>query len=172
MTELTYLFGALAVLAGMVTSISVWAPRRLSVKILAVAAAALFLPTTYAGLAELLSRPKPVGLEWWHANAAEATVLGARFEEEVAIHIWLQLPEIAEPRGYSLPWSRDLAEQLQTAQREADENQSQVQMRLPFEGSLDDLDARFYAMPQAALPPKDTDRSPAQVYERHAQSGA
>jgi hypothetical protein len=155
MTELTYLFAALAVLGGLVTSISVWAPRRLVVKLTALSAAAMFLPIGYAGFAELLSRPKPVVLEWWHANAEEATVLGARFEEDVAIHLWLELPDVAEPRAYSFEWNRDLAEQLQTAQREADQNETKVQMRLPFEGSLDDREPKFYAMPQPAPPPKD-----------------
>jgi hypothetical protein len=69
-----------------------------------------------------------------------------------------------------LPWHRDLAEQLQAAQREAEESQSQVQMRLPFEDSLDDREPRFYAMPQAQLPAKDLDRQPARMYRRHAQS--
>jgi hypothetical protein len=172
MTELTYLFAALAVVGGLVTSISVWAPRRLGVKLTALSAAAVFLPIGYAGFAELLSRPKPVALEWWYANAEEATVLGARFEEDHAIHLWLQLPQVTEPRAYSLPWSRDLAEQLQTAQREADQNQTDVQMRLPFEGSLDDQEPKFYAMPQPALPPKDAEGRPAQVYRRHAQNDA
>jgi hypothetical protein len=172
MNELTYLFAAIAVLGGLVTSISVWAPRRLATKLTALAAAALFLPVGYAGFAELLSRPKPVALEWWHSSAEQAIVLGARFEEERAIHLWLQLPELAEPRAYSLPWSRDLAEQLQTAQREAAQDQSDVQMRLPFEGSLDENEPKFYAMPQPAPPPKDLDQPPAQVYRRHARTGA
>ena len=36
MTELTYLFGAVAVLAGALSSITIWAPRRLAMKVLAV----------------------------------------------------------------------------------------------------------------------------------------
>ena len=36
MTELTYLFGVVAVLAGALSSITIWAPRRLAVKLLAV----------------------------------------------------------------------------------------------------------------------------------------
>jgi hypothetical protein len=169
MTELTYLFSAVAVLAGALSSITVWAPRRLAIKLLALGGVTLFLPVVYAGFAQLLALPKPVALEWWRANAEEATVLAASMREDEAIYLWLQLKGVAEPRAYSLPWHRDLAEQLQAAQREAEESQTQVQMRLPFEDSLDELEPKFYAMPQPQLPPKDLDRQPAQVYDRQAQ---
>ena len=124
MTELTYLFGVVAVLAGALSSISIWAPRRLALKLLAVGGTTLFLPAAYAGFAQLLALPKPVGLEWWQANAQEATVLAASLREDQAIYLWLQLKDVAEPRAYTLPWHRDLAEQLQAAQREAQESQS------------------------------------------------
>jgi hypothetical protein len=169
MIELTYLFGAAALLAGALASISVWAPRRLAVKLLALGGTALFLPMAYAGFSQLLALPKPVGLEWWQANAEEATVLAASLREDEAIYLWLQLKDVPEPRAYALPWHRDLAEQLQAAQREAEESQTQVQMRLPFEDSLDDLEPKFYAMPQPQLPAKDLDRQPAQTYDRRAQ---
>ena len=170
MTELTYLFGVVAVLAGGLASISIWAPRRLAVKLLAVAGVTLFLPAVYAGFAQLLALPKPVAIEWWQAHAEEATVLAASLREDEAIYLWLQLQGVDEPRAYALPWQRDLAEQLQAAQREADENQTQVQMRFPFEDSLDDRDPKFYAMPQPQLPAKDLDRAPPQTYRRQAQS--
>jgi hypothetical protein len=169
MTELTYLFGAVAVLAGALSSITVWAPRRLAIKVLALGGVTLFLPTVYAGFAQLLALPKPVALEWWQANAEEATVLAASMREDEAIYLWLQLKGVPEPRAYALPWHRELAEQLQAAQREAEESQSQVQMRLPFEDSLDEREPKFYAMPQPQLPPKDLDREPAQLYDRQAQ---
>jgi len=170
MTELTYMFGALAVLAGLMTSISIWAPRRLWLKLAAVGTAAVFLPTAYASLLHLLSMPKPVDLEWWHASAEHATVLGSSIQEGEGIYLWLQMRDIPEPRAYVLPWSRDLAEQLQTAQREAQEQDGQVQMRLPFERSLEDRAPKFYAMPQPQLPSKDRDRPPAQRYQRGGEA--
>jgi hypothetical protein len=168
MTELTYLFGVVAVLAGALSSISIWAPRRLVMKLLAVAGVALFLPAAYAGFAQLLSLPKPVALEWWQANAEEATVLAASLREDEAIYVWLQLKGVDEPRAYALPWHRDLAEQLQAAQREAEESQTQVQMRLPFEDSLDEREPKFYATPQPQLPPKDLNQPPPQMYRHQA----
>jgi hypothetical protein len=169
MTELTYLFGAVAVLAGALSSITIWAPRRLAMKLLAVGGVTLFLPIAYAGFAQLLALPKPVGLEWWQANAQEATVLAASLKEDEAIYLWLQLKDVPEPRAYALPWHRDLAEQLQAAQREAEEAQTQVQMRLPFEDSLDDQAPKFYAMPQPQMPGKDLDAPPALNYDRQAK---
>jgi hypothetical protein len=172
MTELTYLFGVVAVLVGALASISIWAPRRLAIKLLALGGTTLFLPTAYAGFAQLLALPKPVGLEWFQANAQEATVLAASLREDEAIYLWLQLKDVAEPRAYALPWHRDLAEQLQAAQREAQESQTQVQMRLPFEASLDDREPKFYAMPQPQMPSKDFAPPPAQIYEREAKHDA
>ncbi len=169
MTELTYMFALVAILAGAVASIAVWAPRRLWIKAFALGATMLFIPAAYASMMQLLSMPKPATFEWWHGQAGEATVLGSSMQEEEGIYLWLQLPDVPEPRAYVLPWSRELAEQLQTAQREAEENRSGVQMRLPFEPSLDDREQKFYALPQPALPPKDFNDPPPEVYERVPQ---
>jgi hypothetical protein len=139
---------------------------------MALGAAAVFLATIYAAYAQLLSRPKPVSLEWWLAKAADAGVLGSSIREDEGIYLWLQLEGAAEPRAYILPWSRDLAEQLQASLREAEQRQGGVRMRLPFEPSLDDRKPKFYAMPQPALPPKDYTHPPAQQYERHAETDA
>ena len=154
MTELTYLFAALAVLAGVLTSIAIWAPRRLVIKGTALVTTTLLLPLAYTSMVDLLSRPKPVDLEWWQ-NAEEATVLGSQIRENEAIHLWLQLPDLAEPRAYVLPWNRDTAERLQEAQRAAEQQGGDVRMRLPFEASQDEREPQFYALPQPALPPKD-----------------
>ena len=155
MTELTYLFATLAVLVGLITSISIWAPRQLWLKLGALGAATLVLPVAYAGFAHLLSMPKPVAFEWWHAHADEATVLASTVHEEEGIYLWLQLGDTPEPRAYLLPWSRDLAEQLQAARREAERQGGDVRMRAPFEPSLDNREPKFYALPQPAPPPKD-----------------
>jgi hypothetical protein len=166
MSALPPLFAVVVLLAAALATLSVWSPRRLSVKIGAVALACGFMPAAYAAMIGLLSMPKPATLEWWLAKAPEATVLGSSLEEDKAIYLWLQLDGVAEPRAYVLPWSRQLAEELQQAAREAQEQQSAVRMRTPFEPSLDQREPRFYAPPQPALPPKDALDPPARVYER------
>jgi hypothetical protein len=158
-------FVVAAALAATLALISIWAPRRLAIKAAALAATMLFLPLAYASLAELLSKPKPVALEWWLSHAPEAEVVASRAIENEGIYLWLLLPEVAEPRAYVLPWDRASAEQLQQALREAEQQGSGVQMRLPFEPSLDDREPKFYALPQPALPPKDLTDPPPQFYQ-------
>jgi len=165
MTGVLQLFAVAAALAATLGLISIWAPRRLAIKAAALAATMLFLPLAYASLVELLSKPKPVDLEWWLSHAADAEVLASRLVENEGIYLWLQLVEVAEPRAYVLPWDRASAEQLQQALREAEQQGSGVQMRLPFEPSLDDREPKFYALPQPALPPKDRIEPPPEFYQ-------
>ena len=131
MTGLTQLFVVGAILAAVLSLISIWAPRRLPVKGTALVTSVLFLPLGYASLVDLLSKPKPVDMEWWLSGAAEAEVLASRMVEGEGIYLWLQLPEVAEPRAYVLPWDRAAAEELQQAKREAEEQGGGVQMGLP-----------------------------------------
>lgn len=164
MTELVYLAAVAAGLAGLLATIAIWAPRPLWTKVTALSTTTLMLPAAYVGFVQLLSLPKPVTHEWWLSQADEATVLGSSAQEDVAIYLWLQLEGADEPRAYALPWSRELAEQLQEAQREAEQQQSELRMRVPFEHSLDELEPRFYALPQPAPPPKQPEAPAPQIY--------
>ena len=165
MNGVPQLFLLAAVLAAILGLISIAAPRRLAIKVAALATVVLFLPVAYASLIALLSKPKPVDLEWWLTDAAEAEVVASRLVENEGIYLWLQLVGVAEPRAYVLPWDRNSAEQLQKALREAEQNRSGVQMRLPFEPSLEDREPKFYALPQPALPPKDLLEPPPELYQ-------
>jgi hypothetical protein len=148
------LFVGFALLAGGLAWIAVWSPRRPAVKLAAVLLAALLLPLGYAALADLTGRPKPVRDEWLLADAREAEVLAFDLQEGRAIHLWLRLPGVDEPRAYRLPWSRPLAQQLQDAGRAAEKAGTAIAMRKPFEASLDDREPKVYPLPQPALPPK------------------
>ena len=171
MSDLPFLFAVAVLVAAGLATIAVWAPRGLPTKLAAVLGAAAFMPLGYAGFADLLSRPKPVGLEWWLAAAPEATVLGSQMSEGQGLYLWLQLAGEQEPRAYRMPWDQALAQQLQAAQDEAARQGggAQVRMRLPFEPTLDRREPLFYAPPQEALPPKDLARPPAQVYVQPGQ---
>jgi hypothetical protein len=163
MSDLTPLFAIVAMLAATLGTVSVWSPRRLGVKIGALAVAFGLMGTGYAAMLDMLSKPKPASFEWWLDQAGEATVLGNAAVEDQAIYLWLQLDGVKEPRAYELPWDKRTAEQLQAAARTAAEQQSALRMRLPFEKSLDDRDPRFYALPQPARPPKDAQATPARI---------
>ncbi len=117
--------------------------------------AALFLPAAYASLVELLSRPKPISLEWKHGDLSEAVVLGANLREGKSIYLWLRMAGLDEPRAYVLPWDQKLAQQLHDAQREAESQGTAVHMNRPFESSYDNRRRLFYAMPQPPQPPKE-----------------
>lgn len=160
MNDLIYLFAGAVAIASILTSISIWAPRKVVVRMTAFCVAALFVPLSYASFAMLLSKPKPVSLEWIRASTEEASVLGSSVREGEAIYVWLQMPNLSEPRAYMLPWSLDLAKQLQEARRKAEEQGTGLGMRLPFEHSWDKQEPKFYPLPQPALPPKESPGAP------------
>lgn len=143
-----------AVLAAMLASIAVWSPRRAWIKLAAVLLSVGFMPVAYAGMTDLLSKPKPVRLEWAAAATESATVLGAQIKENDGIYLWLQMEGAAEPRYYKLPWDQETAKQLQKAMREAEKNHSGMAMNLPFEPSNDPDKPKFYALPQPKMPEK------------------
>lgn len=155
MDNLIYFFGLTVLLTCLLASISIWAPRRLWIKGSAVLTTALLLVVAYASLSDLLSKPKPVDLEWAKRNVPEATVLSASIKEGEGIYLWLRITGIGEPRSYVMPWNREMAEQLQAALDDAEANGNGVRMVAPFEPSLDTREPKFYALPQPAPPPKD-----------------
>lgn len=116
------------------------------------------IAVVYGGGIELLGRPKPLRLEW--RDAADAQVVGAVPVEDEAIYVWLVTPTSPEPRAYVLPWSVQVAQQLQDALNQAAATGTGVRMTMPFELSLDDREPLFYAMPQPAMPPKDEQGDP------------
>lgn len=151
---LGYFYAGAAILAAVLATFGIWAPRRARIKAVAVAVAALFLPLGYLGLADLLGKPKPWALEFGGQSMEEARVVSAVMRENVAIYVWLQIPGIAEPRAYALPWSEETARELQGAEQEAERNGDSVRMRLRFSATLDEQEPVFYARPREALPPK------------------
>ncbi len=158
MRDLIPLFAALGLLAAILAHIAIWSPRNIWVKLGALATTAAFMPVAYASLSVMLSRPKPIELEWSREQLADAAVLGARLEEGKAIYVWLGMDGVDEPRAYVLPWSEELAKQLHGAQRTAEQTGTQVRMRKPFENSLDDRNQEFYAAP--VPPPHEKQEGP------------
>lgn len=166
MDQILGLFAIVVLLACALATIAVWAPRKLWIRVVAVVVAGFMLPAAYLSLNELLSRPKPVSIEWARTATQEATVVGSSIREGVAIYLWLQIgEEIAEPRAYVLPWNKSLAKQLHEAQREVGKKGGSVAMRQPFETTLDEDDRKFYARPQSRPPLKPV---PAQGPRRYA----
>lgn len=172
MNELIALFGLLALIAAALANIGIWSPRAVWVKAIAVLMLALFLPVTYSALTELMSRPKPVHMEWINQTVPEAVVLGSRIVEDEAIYIWLAFEGQGEPRAYELPWSQKLAKQLHKAHREAKAGNGSVMMRRPFKPEQRSIGERvFYSAPREALPQKQTaQRAEPLVFNRREQA--
>jgi hypothetical protein len=168
-TELFYLFAASAALAAVLATISIWSHRGLWAKLCAMLATALFIPAIYLSYADLLSRPKPASLEWWHQDAQEATVVGSKLREGEAIYLWIEMTDTDEPRAYKLPWQQELAKQLYGAQREAQAMGTKVKMRLPFKDRTEARDPLFYAVPQPPLPSKQVEQAASRFF-RHSSN--
>ena len=162
MDRLPLYFSGAVVLSAVLGAVAIWAPRKVWIKLTSLFVIAGFAPLAYGGLAELLSRPKPVSLEWAKGAVKEAVVLGSLTKEGEAIYLLLALPELDEPRFYALPWQRSAAEQLQQERRQAERQGGQVMMLLPFEASVDTETPKFYPRPQEALPPKPAPAQPLQ----------
>ncbi len=155
MSNVPHLFAAALAIAGILASLSIWSHRRLAVRVAALVVTALYLPFAWASLVDLLSRPKPLSLEWASEKMADATVVASVMREGEAIFIWLQLPDTPEPRAYALPWDEQRARELHEANREAEASNSQVRMRESDGQPLDEREGLFYAAPQPPPPPKE-----------------
>ncbi len=171
MDHVLALFVTLLVLAAVLATIAIRAPLGLFRKVVAVAVVALLIPLSYAALADLLSRPKPIGLEWANLKVDEANVLGSQIREGEGIYLWLGIAGLDEPRAYVLPWNRDLAQQLQDAQRAAKKNRNGLKMRKPFEASQENDQPTFHAPPQPAPPEKQVPTGAPLHYSRPGGQG-
>ena len=103
MDDMIYLFAAVVFLAAVLASISIWAPRKLWIRGASVIATAGLIIVSYIGFSDLLSRPKPIHLEWAMRTVTEARVLGVSPREGEAIFVWLQIRGVTEPRAYRMP---------------------------------------------------------------------
>lgn len=149
-----YIFAAAVVIATALASIAIWSPRRVTVKVVAVACAVLLMPTAYAAFVELMGAPKPERLEWFRGHGQDARVLGTRIREGEAIYLWLQFEGAAEPLSYRLPWSERIARQMsETMQRTRDTGEN-IRFRWAGRNREEDGSPLFYAEPPPPRPPK------------------
>lgn len=153
-SNLPLFYSVMVAVAAALAGITLWARVRRWAKVTVLVVTCAWFVLAYGALADLLSRPKPVGLEFVRSEVPEAQVLAGRIVENEAIYVWLGFDNDQQPRAYQLPWDRELAEELREALAEGEANGTQAVMRLPFERSFDDLEPRFYAMPQPRLPLK------------------
>ena len=122
MTDIPQYFALAVLLAAGLASIAIWSPRRLLIRVGAVALATLFLPTAWAAMSDLMSRPKPVDLRVVASGRGRGHRALSQLREGDGVYLWLQISGAVEPRSYRLPWDRKLAEELEKARAEAEKN--------------------------------------------------
>lgn len=140
---------------GVILWITVSGEKRVALRVSALVLGVCFLPLGFAAMTELLSKPKPVALEWLKRTADEAKIHGSIVRENEAIYLWLQLPDDPKPRSYELPWSEAAAIEMHKAKNQADAQGTALMMKIPFkERNEQKADPQFYAEPQTKMPPK------------------
>ncbi|MFQ5913132.1 MAG: hypothetical protein ACE5JS_08115 [Nitrospinota bacterium] len=152
MEALTLLFAFTVLVTLALVLVAVRWARSGRARILIIGLFAVLLPAGFIGPASLLGKAKPVSLEWFQTEVEEAEVLSAQVVEGDGIYLTLVWDRI--PYLYKLPWNLKVAQQLQDAMRQGEDNGTKTRMRRPFEPSLDDQQPLFYAPPQEARPAK------------------
>ena len=131
---------------------------------------AVILGAVFFGYSDMLGRPKSTQLEVFRTSMPDAKVIGSYLKENDGVYLWLQLPGLAEPRYYKLPWDEKVAKALQSAIGENErQHGSGVGMGLPSEFSWDREEPKFYALPQPKLPDKPGERPPVTVFQAPEQ---
>lgn len=160
-----YIFAAAVGTAALLASIAIWAPRKTSIRVLALAAMTLFMPIVYVQFVGLLSKPKPVEWAWFERDVDKAEVLSVSFNEGKAIYIWLRLNGMIEPRFYSLTWRQQVAEDLEDAMLQANRTNSRVIVSNPFsKRALEDRGGITVEILPPPMPPKKQPMTPPRVY--------
>lgn len=162
MDILIYIFAAAVGIAAILASIAIWAPRKVLIRALAVAAAALFMPLAYVYFVGLLSKPKPVSFAWFERNVERAVVLSISLHEGEAIYLWLRLDGEFEPRYYRLPWQQRDAEALEDAVDAVSKSKGSIILQRPFtnHGFEDRGSLNVQIVPPPSMPRKPPPRPP------------
>ncbi len=156
MTDLPYVYAALVFLLAGLAAVVVHSRRRFGFRAAGLAAAFVALVAAYAGLSDVLSRAKPVAWEVAGGGVEGFEVLFADVPPGGTIHLLLRAPGADEPRLYALPWSAQIATQLERALAETETAPALLRASEGlFENDVEDRERIFYAAPVPALPRKD-----------------
>lgn len=118
----------------------------------------------YTSIIDSLSKPKRTTLELIYSGTDEAFLISSVMLENKGIFLWLQIPEVEEPRYYVMEWNEELAKELREAMKLAKEQGSAgVLVRRPFKMWGEEEDDIFHPIPQDNLPPKMGNQVP-EVY--------
>ncbi len=153
MEVFTVQIASLLGIALVLVSVGIWAARHGVARLFMVGSFAVLIAVIFGGSSSLLGRAKPVALEWLKPQIEEATILSGHLIEDEGIFLTLVWDNV-EPRLYVLPWNQEMAEQLQQALRDAEQNGTKPMARFPFDNDWAEDEPLFYAPPQPKLPDK------------------
>lgn len=148
MTQNLFWFIPLAIIVTALATIVIRSHHHIGIKWAGVALVALWLPISYLSLNDLLSRPKPVTLEFLDFDTL--TVIASQSVEDESIYLWLQMDD--GPRSYVMPWSESSARQLHEAKRASEGEGGTVTVDNLFDGNGGE--SVFHSAPVQALPEK------------------
>lgn len=155
MTPLPLLWAAAAVPTFAATWLALPRPMSAGRRVAIAALCAASVAGAAGGLVEALGQPKPLALELRRPDG-DGELVGLHIVPDVEIFVWVLLPGEGAPLALQLPWSSDTAEQLQKAQREAQEAGTGVGIKMPSDAGGTDEPIMPYPMPQIARPEKAT----------------
>ena len=101
-----------------------------------------------------LSRGEPRPIFYDYFGPGEVTLISHMLEPGVAIYVWVADEDTGAPISYSLPWSDDLAEQLQGVEREVEGENGTEERDIMFNNSPDRDEPMFYPAPWSIEPDK------------------
>ena len=149
-----YYFIPTAIAAAILANIGIWPPRNGWLKVSAIAVTALFLPLAYGSISELLSRPKPVSMEWARRAMPEARLIGASLQEGEANYIWLPDAGFAGTARLPVALEQGNRKSASTGPARGQKTKNSVKFRRPFDADRDTRKPMFYAEPRRPLPTK------------------
>ena len=159
----------IAVTLGALAWIAAGVGSRLAYRISAVPLLLIGLGLGFVGVSELMGRPKPADQIWLEGEETSARVLAMRLEKDVAIYLWVLLPNDPTPRAYALPWLRRTAEKLDEAMRKA-ENEDR---RVEIEGAMSKWSLFSDGeLPIAIIAPPKPPQKPARGRPREVKPGS
>lgn len=120
---LTILIALAALLALSLASLSAWSRRAVHVRVIALVLGISFVPLFGFATYDLLSRPKMMTVGELGSERTCAAVLHATIRERQGIYLFLQFPEIKEPRYVAVPWNLKFAQALVHMERVAEHSE-------------------------------------------------
>lgn len=154
------IFSAVGALLALFTFMVIWSRKDTWAR---PASIVLFLAAVpglaYASI-ETLGFHRP--LKWaWGLSAGDQRVLAAKMVQDVAIYLYIDDPQRAEPWPLQLPWSNELAEAIAKAQDQSQRDGNGGQFLFRFDPSLETHAPQVHPLPQPKLPiPKSPEPAP------------